>query len=116
MARITVPVNPTAADVRAFYKANPARLAKLDAKAQATVVREDGGKIRGRLHPEVITDFNKGRKPERQYSGQGNRTAQAHAEAKATRQVLMDAGLAGAKGPLSKAAKEFLATQGQSKG
>jgi hypothetical protein len=116
-SKVTIPVNPSASDVRAFYNASPARLAKLSEKAALTITGRPGTVgVRGRLHPEVIADFNKGRKSDRQYVAQGNRAKAAQEQAKATRKALMDAGLAGAKGPLSKAAKEFLATQGQSKG
>lgn len=97
-------VAPTAADVRAFLRSNPKRVERLSEQAQATL-REGA---RGRLHPEVIASYNKGRKPERQYVLGRGRLAKA--EAKQARERAAEAGVeVGKRGPLPKAAKEFLA-------
>jgi hypothetical protein len=102
-------VNPTAKDVRAFYRANPDRMARLDDEARLTVLPG----ARGLLHADVETDYNKGRKADRQYVRGAAATAREANQAQ--RKALKAAGLLGAKarGPLSPAAKEFLA---QSKG
>jgi hypothetical protein len=96
MARKTVSVvRPTAADVRKFAAENPAKFAKVSEKAAHTL-REGA---RGRLHPEVIAAYNKGRKPERQYVlGRGKEVA---AEAKALRAQAVALG-AGRRGPIRK--------------
>lgn len=91
-------VSPTAADVRKFYQSNEKRFSRLPESAQKTVAPG----ARGRLAPQVIADYNRGRKTERQYVlGVSVRTAQARAEQRA---ALREKGLAGARGPLSKAA------------
>lgn len=96
----------TAATVRSFYRSNEKRFDRLSPEAQVTV-REGA---RGRLHPEVMKDYNRGRK--NQYA-LGNSGA-VKAQAKADREALAQAGVAvGKRGPLSAAAKEVLA---QSKG
>jgi hypothetical protein len=101
--RIVTPVQPTAADVRAFYSANPARVAKFKTdKARHTVAEG----ARGRLHPEVIADFNKGRKPERQYVLGRGKAVKAEAVALREQAVAMGAGR---RGPLPKAVREALA-------
>ena len=95
---------PTAADVRATLRGNEKRLARLSPEAQATL-REGA---RGRLHPEAIKEFNKGRKPERQYV-LGATTA-ATENRKAARAALAKAGVeVGKRGPLNAAAKDALA-------
>lgn len=95
---------PTAADVRALFRTNETRLARLSEAAQATV-REGA---RGRLHPDAVKEFNKGRKPNRRYA-LGNSGA-AVAERKAARQALVKAGVpVGKRGPLNAAAKAALA-------
>lgn len=99
MSKAVSPVNPGASDLRSFYRANPARLAKLSEAAQATV-REGS---RGRLHREAIADYNRGRKPERQYVLGATRRAKTAREAQ--RNSLREAGVTvGKRGPLSKAA------------
>ena len=97
----------TAADVRNFFRADAKRLARLSDDAAKTV-REGA---RGRLHPEVISTYNKGRKADRHYvSGASTREAIASkGEAQNLRVAAAEAGLAvGVRGPLSKAAKEAL--------
>lgn len=99
---------PVASDVRAYFRADAKRLDSLTPEAQATV--KDGA--RGRLHPQAIKRFNKGRRPERQYVLGATKAAteQRHAQ----REALVQAGVTvGKRGPLSKAAKQALA---QSKG
>lgn len=95
------PVNPTAAQVRAFYAANPARAERLSEKAQHTLTSN------GQMAHEVINDYNKGRKPERQYVVGGTKAAKARNEA--AREALRSQGITvGARGPLSKAAQVAL--------
>jgi hypothetical protein len=95
--RIVRPVNPTAAQVRAFVSANPKMLDGLSPEARHTVNN------RGRLHREVIKAYNKGVKPEKQYVlGASGRAVAAKA---AQRAQAAEKGIAvGARGPLSKAA------------
>jgi hypothetical protein len=99
------PTRPTGQDVRAFYRSNPARMAKLSDAAQHTLAPG----ARGRLHASVIADYNKGRKPERQYVlGVGKALKAERAE---VRKVAVANGLTGLRGPLSKAAQESLASK-----
>lgn len=101
------PTRPTLAQVREFYRARPERVARLSERAQHTLAEG----ARGRVPAEVVSDYNRGRKPERQYVvGVG---VKAKAEAAEQRAALREQGLAGTRGPLSKAAKAALA---QSKG
>lgn len=94
---------PTAADVRAMFRSNEKRMARLSEAAQATV--KEGA--RGRLHPEAIKEFNKGRKAHRRYVLGATKAAteqRAAARAKAAQ-----AGVAvGKRGPLSKEALAVL--------
>lgn len=86
----------TAADVRSLFRESPARFDRLSEAAQATV-REGA---RGRLHPQAVKEFNKGRKAHRRYA-LGATTA-ATQERKAKREALRQAGVAvGKRGPLS---------------
>lgn len=104
MAKATLSA-PTAADVRALFRSNAARLDRLSPEAQATV-REGA---RGRLHPEAIKEFNKGRKAHRRYVLGASGAAKA--QAKAQREALVKAGVAvGKRGPLNAEAKAALAT------
>jgi hypothetical protein len=107
MAKRTVSVvRPSASDVRKFYAENPARAAKFSEK-DAHTLREGA---RGRLAAKVIADYNKGRKPERQYVlGVGKSKT---SEAKALREKVVAAG-GGRRGPI---AKSVLATLGEAKG
>lgn len=90
---------PTAATVREFFRGNEKRLARLSEAAAATVAVG----ARGRLHPQVIANYNRGRKPERQYVL--GATSAAKAAKAAQRDALREAGVAvGARGPLSKEA------------
>lgn len=92
---------PTAADVRAFFAADEKRVARLK-NGQKTVAKG----ARGRLHPDVIAAYNKGRKPERQYVlGVGKARK---AEAVALRAAVVAAG-GGKRGPIAKAVRESLA-------
>lgn len=98
------PTRPTALMVRQFGQANPERFAHLTDKAQHTLVS------RGQLHQSVIDTYNKGVKPERQYvRGQSKAVKADTAEA---RKGLIESGLAGKRGPLSKAAQESLSAKG----
>lgn len=95
MSKSTVSA-PTAADVRSLFRSNPARFDRLTPAAQATVAEG----ARGRLHPQAVKEFNKGRKAHRQYV-LGATTA-ATTERKAKREALRSAGVAvGKRGPLS---------------
>lgn len=98
-----MPKSVTAAEVRSFYRADEKRLARLSDEARANV-REG---VRGRLHPEVIADHNKRRRTVTYTTGAGVAASRARSEARA---ALVAQGLAGARGPLSKAAKASLAT------
>lgn len=94
---------PTAADVRALFRSNETRMGRLSEAAQATV-REGA---RGRLHPDAIKEFNKGRKPGRRYVLGATKDAKA-AQA-ALRVKAAEAGLpVGKRGPLSREAKVAL--------
>lgn len=98
----------TAADVRAYFRADEKRMNALPAEAQATV-REGA---RGRLHPQAIKGFNSKRRQDRRYVL--GASGKAKAEVKAQRETLAAQGVTvGKRGPLSKEAKAVLA---QSKG
>lgn len=84
----------TAATVRSFFRGNEKRFAALSDEAKVTV--EEGA--RGRLHPEAIKSFNKGRK-NRYELGATAQVAKARKEARA---ALVEKGLAGTRGPLRK--------------
>lgn len=97
----------TAAEVRTALRTS-GKAASLSEAAQATVAEG----ARGRLHPEAIKAFNKGRKAHRRYVlGAGS---QVKAQAVAARAAAAEAGIpVGKRGPLPKAAKVAL---GQVKG
>lgn len=104
MAKATLSA-PTAADVRALFRNDEKRLAALSPEAAATV--QAGA--RGRLHPEAIKAFNKGRKAHRRYVL--GATKASVAQRKAQREALVKAGVeVGKRGPLNAAAKEALAS------
>ena len=84
----------TASTVREFFRNNEKRFASLSEAAQTTVAEG----ARGRLHPEVIKSFNKGRK-NRYELGATSAVAQAK---RAQRAELVEKGLAGKRGPLRK--------------
>lgn len=93
----------TAADVRNLFRTNDARMARLDETAQATVRKG----ARGRLHPQAIKEFNKGRKAHRRYVLGATKDAKA-AQA-ALRDKAAQAGVTvGKRGPLSKEALAVL--------
>lgn len=100
MSKSTLPSRPTAAQVRAAVKANPALVESLSEKARHTL------DSRGRMHGEVIAAYNKGKRAEKRYS-LGN-TASAKAQTAAARAKAVEAGLTGTRGPLSRAARESL--------
>lgn len=107
MARSTRVTRPTAAQVRAFYAANPERASKFSEHVQRVITPGSGA--RGQLPQVVIDDYNKGVKPERQYvRGQ---SGAVKADRLAQRASLIKKGLAGKRGPLSKAAQEALASK-----
>lgn len=92
---------PTAAVVREFFRADEKRLDRLTPEARKTV--ETGA--RGRLHPQVIKGYNKGRKPERQYVLGAGKAAKSRAAEH--REALRAQGISvGARGPLPKVNKE----------
>lgn len=104
MAKSTRVTRPTAADVRDFYAAHPDRLAKFDAKVQHVLTPHSGA--RGQLPEVAIVDYNRGVAPERQYvRGQGKAVK---ADKQAQRAAAVKAGLTGKRGPLSKAAQDFI--------
>lgn len=97
MSKSTVPTRPTAADVRTFAAtATTKAFTSLSDEAKHTL--RPGA--RGRLHPDVIKAFNKGRKPERQYVlGRG---IAKKAEAASLRAEVVALG-GGKRGPIAKA-------------
>jgi len=101
MSKSTLPVRPTAAQVRAAVAANPKAVAGLSERGVHNL------NSRGRLGAEVMDAYNKGKRPEKRYVV-GN-TKAAKADREAVRATLRAQGLAGQRGPLSKAAKEALA-------
>jgi hypothetical protein len=95
-----LPTAPTAAQVREALRTDAKRTAGLSEQAMHTL------SSRGRLHPDVIKAYNKGRKPEKRYALGNSR--QAVTARKAQREALVKAGVAvGKRGPLPKA---FLAS------
>jgi hypothetical protein len=96
-------VSVTASTVRDYFRADAKRMGRLSPEAQATV--KEGA--RGRLHAQAIKEFNGKRKAHRRYVLGATTNEKARREAE--RNTLREAGLAGTRGPLSKAAKEFLA-------
>lgn len=90
----------TAATVREFLR-DEKRFAGLSEAAQRTV-REGA---RGRLHPDAIKAYNKGRKADRRYVLGAGKAVKA--EAKAKREALRAQGVAvGSRGPLPKVKAE----------
>jgi hypothetical protein len=86
----------TKADIRADFEAKPSKYAGLSEREQHSIVS------RGQASEAAIVVFNKGRKGHRRYvRGQGN---VVKATRQATRSSLVEQGLAGKRGPLSKAA------------
>ena len=67
----------TAATVREFFRADEKRVARLKSDEARHTVHKGA---RGRLHPEVIAAYNKGRKPERQYALGAGKVAKAQAQ------------------------------------
>lgn len=93
--------NVTAAVVRERMNGDSKRTAGLSDKALHTLASG----ARGRLHPEVIAAYNKGRKPAQRYVLGATRQASiaAKAEATALREAAKAAGLTvGTRGPLPK--------------
>lgn len=101
MSKSTLPVRPTASQVRAAVKANPKAVAGLSERALHNL------NSRGRLGAEVVDAYNKGKVSAKRYVV-GN-TKAAKAEREAQRATLRAQGLAGQRGPLSAAAKAVLA-------
>jgi hypothetical protein len=102
----------SATAVREYFNADPKRLSKLSDKARKTVEKVDGRFPKGRLSPEAIKYHNKNRKGVEYAPGATARLRdEAKAEAKRLREAAAEAGVAvGGRGPLSKAAREALAT------
>lgn len=95
---------PTAAQVRSYLRARPEKVAALSPEAQATVAEG----ARGRLHQDAVKVYNAKRAKSKRYVLGASKSAEAQRQADRAR--LRKAGLLGenARGPLSKAAKEFL--------
>jgi hypothetical protein len=108
-----MPAKPiTAALVRETLRSNEAKFSTLSPAAQHTL-REGA---RGKVHPDAIALFNKGRKADRRYAVGASKavSAQAKESAQALRESAAKAGFeVGARGPLPQAAKVAL---GLSKG
>ena len=81
----------TAADVRAFYRADEKRMARLSPEAQKTVAEG----ARGKVSPEAIKGFNSKRRTDRRYVvGVSRQAALAHrAEVQARREALRAQGV-----------------------
>lgn len=105
-------MNVTAAYLRSDLRSKPNRTKGLSDAALATIAEG----ARGKVHPDAVRAFNKGRPAHRHYVVGATKavTATAKAQAAAKREALAEAGVAvGKRGPLPKAAKQVLA---QSKG
>lgn len=93
----------TASDLRAFYNADPKRLARLSDAARKTVEAVDGRLPKGRVHPEARKDHNARRKVQYVEGATKAAKAQAKAEAVAAREALRASGVeVGKRGPLPK--------------
>lgn len=91
----------TASTVRSFYRSNEKAFQRLSDAAKVTV--EEGA--RGRLHPEVVTDYNKRRKATLRYETGATSAAatEAKSQAQALREAAAEAGFTvGKRGPLPK--------------
>lgn len=96
----------TAATVRAYFREDATRVSKANLSPEAQHTLREGAK--GRLHPEVIKAYNAKRRTTARYAEGAN--AKVKEAAEANRQTLAEAGIhVGARGPLSKEAKAFLA-------
>lgn len=96
----------TAAQVRAFYNDPTKGAARIASLTDATCVRPGA---RGRLSPEAINGYNKGKPVARRYVSGATKTAVAAQKdaAKQARDAAMTAGLpVGKRGPLSNAARK----------
>lgn len=89
-SKSVLPVRPTAKQVRQSVLASGVTLSE---KAAHTLTS------RGRLHPEVVVAYNKGKRPEKRYVV-GNSLA-AKADAQAFRAKVIAAG-GGKRGPIAK--------------
>lgn len=92
-------VSVTAADVRSFYRASQSKFDALSPEAQRTVAAG----ARGRLHPEAVKGFNKGRKSHRRYVLGASKAAVA-AKAQARADLAAKGVVVGKRGPLSREA------------
>jgi hypothetical protein len=94
----------TKADIKADFLAKPSKYAGLTDAQRHSIVS------RGQVSGAAIAVFNKGRKGHRRYvrgqSGAVKATVQSQ------RAALVEAGLTGKRGPLSKAAQESLSAKG----
>jgi hypothetical protein len=86
----------TAADVRAYYRADEKRMARLSPEARKTVAPG----ARGLLSPAAVKDHNRFRKVK--FVPEASRDARlaATTERKATRAALVAEGKAGLRGPV----------------
>lgn len=97
----------TAADLRAYFNADPKRLALLDADARKTVEFNSEGKApRGRIHAQAVKVHNSRRKVQYVTGATKQAVAAQKEQAKKHREQAAKAGLTvGARGPLSNEAK-----------
>lgn len=97
----------TAADLRAYFNADPKRLALLDTDARKTVEFNAEGKApRGRIHAQAVKVHNQRRKVQYVTGATKAAVASQKEQAKKHREQAKAAGLTvGARGPLSNAAK-----------
>jgi hypothetical protein len=113
------PKSITAANLRAYFNADPKRLALLDAadktgKARHTVEFVNGKAPRGQVSPVAIAVNNK-RRPTAQYvrGNSGVIAQKAKADAKALRSEAVAKGFkVGSRGPLPKDAMKALVSKG----
>ena len=96
---------PTAAALRAYYQADPKRVARLS-EAAAHTVRKGA---RGRVHPEAISKA-RGKVAAYEVGNSKEASTQAKAEALAIREAAREVGLTvGVRGPLPEAVKALSA-------
>lgn len=96
-------------EVRAWFVRNPKSFNALSPAAQRTVVRTDGGLLRGRLHPEAIALHNQRNRKAEYVLGATAATAASLRKAAASdrkaaaRKAARKGQVVGKRGPLPKA-------------
>lgn len=108
MSKSTAARTATAADVRAFFRDEAKGSARMSSLKDATCVKPGA---RGRLSPEAIAAYNKGKTAARRYvtGNTGEVTASAKEAALNLRVAAFDKNVAvGQRGPLSNEARKAL--------